>query len=80
MQEPNPTLAAIMEFISGNIAYILLGVGVLYFVILIGSFVYAKKHGGEVTIHLKYIIPFALIIGLGVYCLVTGQDISTFLG
>lgn len=69
----------VMQFIAANIAYILLGVAILYFIIMIGGFIYSRKTGGSFSFRLKYMIPFLIIIGLGIYCLVTGQDISTFI-
>lgn len=72
-------LTTVMGFIMANIAYILLGAGLLYFVFLVVGIVNARKNGEAVVIHFKYAIPFALIIGFAVYCLATGQDLRTFI-
>ena len=79
MENQPSFLANVMEFIMGNIAYILLGAGVLYFVFMVVGVVNARKTGEAVTIRFKYAIPFALIIGFAVYCLATGQDLRTFI-
>lgn len=79
MENQSGFLATMMDFIMTNIAYILLGAGVLYFVFLIAGIVRARRSGEGVVIHFKYLIPFALIIGLAVYCLATGQDLKQFI-
>ena len=68
-----------MGFIINNIAYILLAVSVLYFAFLIYSMVRAKKSGEPVQVRFKYFLPFAIILGLSIYCLVTGTDLKTFI-
>lgn len=73
-------LQTVMGFISSNIAYILLVVGVLYFVWFFYSLYRAKKHGEEFGFRIKYAFAFAVIIGFAIYCLVTGQDLKQFVG
>ena len=73
------TLATIIGFLSGNIAYILLVVGIIYVGFFIFSLINSRKTGEMPRFRLKYLLAFILIIGFAVYCIVTGQDISTFI-
>jgi len=66
-------------FISGNIAYILLVVGVIYVGYFIYSLINSRKTGEMPRFRLKYLLAFILIIGFTVYCIITGQDISKFI-
>lgn len=69
-----------MKFIMSNIGTILVIVAVLYFIVFFVSYAKAKK--GEMdgfTYRPKNFIAFLLILGIGVYCLVTGQDINQFI-
>lgn len=68
-----------MDFILDNIAYILLGIGVLYFIALIVQFARARQDGEVSYFRLRYALPFAIIIGLAIYCLVTGQNLRSFI-
>ena len=66
-------------FISGNIAYILLVVGVIYVGYFIYSLINSRKTGEMPRFRLKYLLAFTLIIGFAIYCIITGQDLSTFI-
>lgn len=72
-------ISSIMNFIMENIAYILIAAAVLYIIFFIYGIYHAKKHGEHFHFRLKSLIAFILIIGLAIYCLVTGQDITTFI-
>ena len=72
-------MEAVIRFVASNIAYILLVVAVLYFVWFFVSLIRARKTGEGATFRFKYFFPFLLILGIAIYCLVTGQDLSTFI-
>lgn len=72
-------MQTIMAFVTGNMAYILLAAAILYFAIFIFSIVRARKTGEGFQFRIKSFVAFLLIIGLAVYCLVTGQDLSSFI-
>ena len=68
-----------MDFIINNIAYILVGVSVLYFIFFIFGIINARKTGVRYQFKFKFFIAFLLILGFAVYCLATGQDIKQFI-
>ena len=68
-----------MDFIINNIAYILVGASILYFVFFVFGIINAKKTGEAYRFKFKTFIAFLLILGFAVYCLVTGQDIKQFI-
>ena len=72
-------LQTIMGFIQANIAYILLGAAILYFVLFFYAIARARKTGEAFRFRFKYFISFLLILGVAVYCLVTGTDLTTFI-
>ena len=72
-------METVMGFIASNIAYILLVAAVLYFIWFFASMVRARKTGEGFSFRFKYLFAFLLMIGFAVYCLVTGQDIRTFI-
>jgi len=72
-------LQMVMGFISGNIAYILLVVGIIYVGFFIFSLINSRKSGTMPRFKVKYLLAFILIIGFAVYCIITGQDLSTFI-
>ena len=72
-------LTSIMGFIASNIAYILIVVAILYFIFFVWGIINAKKTGETFHFRLKNLIAFILILGFAIYCLVTGQDIKTFI-
>ncbi|MDR2514083.1 MAG: hypothetical protein LBD02_02610 [Christensenellaceae bacterium] len=67
------------NFLSSNIAYILVGAGVLYFAFFIWQIVNSRRTGEGFSFKIKPFIGFLLILGFGVYCLLTGQDIASFI-
>ena len=73
-------ITTIMNFISRNIAYIMLVAAVFYFIALVWGIRRAKRNGEGFRIKLKNVVGFALVIGIAIYCLVTGQDLSQFIG
>ena len=77
--ESGSMLETIMGFITGNIAYILLVVGVIYIGFFIFSLINSRKTGEMPRFRLKSLLAFVIIVGFAIYCLVTGQDISTFI-
>ena len=72
-------LTSILQFISANTAYIMLVVAIFYFVCLFFSIARHRKTGEGYTIHFKYVIGFALVIGVAIYCLVTGTNLNEFI-
>jgi len=72
-------LQSIMGFVAGNIAYILLVVGIIYIGFFIFSLINSRKTGNMPRFKVKYLLAFILIIGFAIYCLITGQDLSTFI-
>ena len=77
--EENGILQQILGFMSGNMAYILLVVSVLYFVWFFYSIVKSRRTGEGFSFKFKSFFAFLLIIGFVIYCLVTGQDFSSFI-
>ncbi|MDR0841720.1 MAG: hypothetical protein LBN26_10135 [Christensenellaceae bacterium] len=77
--EETTTLQNIMLFVQTNIAYILLGAAVLYFIWFISSIVKAHKTGERFRFKFGTFFAFLLILGVAVYCFVTGTDLSTFI-
>lgn len=65
----------ILTFITSNIAYFMIGFSVLYII----SFVYDIAKGKSETYHLKYLLVSLIVIGIGIYCLINGIDIKTFI-
>ena len=72
-------LQTVMGFITGNIAYILLVVGIIYVGFFIFSLFNSRKTGEMPRFKVKYLLAFILIIGFAIYCIITGQDLSTFI-
>jgi hypothetical protein len=72
-------MEAAMSFVASNIAYILLVVAVLYFICFFVSMARARKTEERFSFRFKYFFAFLLMIGFAIYCLVTGQDIRTFI-
>lgn len=65
----------ITDYIIPNIAYILVFVSVCY----IGSFIFMIITKKSFTYRIKNLIAFTIILGIGIYCLVTGNDITAFI-
>ena len=65
----------ITDYIIPNIAYILIFVSICY----IGTFIYMIVTKKSFTYRLKNLIAFTIILGIGIYCLVTGNDITAFI-
>ena len=70
---------AIIGFIIANIAYILVGVAVLYFTFFIYQVINSRKTGEGFTYSIRNFILMLIILGFAVYCLFTGTDIRTFI-
>ena len=65
----------ITKFIIPNIAYILVFVSICY----IGTFIYMIVTKISFTYKLKNLVAFIIILGIGIYCLITGNDITAFI-
>ena len=65
----------ITDYIIPNIAYILVFVSVCY----IGTFIYMVATKKSFTYRIKNLIAFTIILGIGIYCLVTGNDITSII-
>ena len=65
----------ITDYIIPNIAYILVFVSVCY----IGTFIYMVAAKKSFTYRIKNLIAFTIILGIGIYCLVTGNDITSII-
>ena len=63
------------KYIIPNIAYILVFISICY----IGTFIYKIATKKTFTYKIKNLIAFVLILGIGIYCLVTGNDITTII-
>ena len=72
-------MEAVMGFVAANIAYILLVAAVAYFIWFFVGMARARKEGESFNFRFKYFFAFLLMIGFAIYCLVTGQDIRTFI-
>jgi hypothetical protein len=67
------------SFLQSNIAYLLIGASILYFVFFIGQIVHSRRTGEGFSIKIKTLLGFLIVLGIGVYCLVTGQNITDFI-
>lgn len=65
----------ISDYIVPNIAYILVFVSICY----LGLFIYNIAAKKSFTYKVKNLIAFTIILGIGIYCLVTGNDITAFI-
>ena len=65
----------INNWVVPNIGYILVFAGIFY----IGIFCYSLFTGKGGSFKLKHLIAFTIILGIGIYCLVTGKNITDFI-
>ena len=72
-------MQTVMLFIQTNIAYILIVVAVIYLLFFVLGIINSRKADKTHRFKVKYLIAFILILGFAIYCLVTGQDIRTFI-